>query len=317
MRFRRYHFSILKRTGAQTLLWVFCLVVARTSLAEELAGDAGVPDVNAEIRDSGPTDSAEPLTKEKEPLPETVPADEDDPVLEPYVPGMALPGADIDHPMINEDEFEDVETDDGLPFAKGDMEPGAGLGVWGNSDVFILTLSGSFAYYVINQLAPGIELQYTVFFADEYEYPQSVTLLPFLKYVFLRQGVFLPFIVATGGREFQWAGSSDPTKGVKPTHGWIAGAGAGSYMAISQSVFLKIQFTFLYYWYDEPQVIGLDDSLFNETDIDGDEIALLNDGFKPCTDDDETCYIYYRRNDDKDVTSEPVYRFSLGLIFLF
>ncbi|MCP4605499.1 MAG: hypothetical protein GY847_34095 [Proteobacteria bacterium] len=216
-----------------------------------------------------------------------------------------------------QEDYEE-EIPDGLPFAKGDFEPGFLFGIWGDRDVFFLTVGGSFAYYVINRLAPGIELQYATYFSDMYDYPQSFAILPFLQFVILREGGFLPFITATGGREFQWDGSSNPTKGVKATHAWIAGGGGGLYIRIWKAFFFRIQFSVLYYWYDKTKVIALDDDLFTETDSEtGETIAVLDEDFKPCGPGPEQCYVYSKSDDTKDIDGEPIYFLTFGPTFFF
>ena len=65
------------------------------------------------------------------------------------------------------------------------MEPAFGLGAWGGGGVFTLSVGGSFAYYVLNGFAPGLQVDYEITFSD-LKYPQIYTLLTFLKPVFYR-----------------------------------------------------------------------------------------------------------------------------------
>ncbi len=199
--------------------------------------DAGAP----EPADAG---APEPVVAEESVL--------EEPVLEePFVPDVEL----------EDDEYDDYDDDalqealdnlpDGKPFAKGDIELGLGLGGYGSGGTFNLAIGGAFAYYVVNRLAPGIDLGYTHIFSDELEYPESFTTLPFLKFVILRSTKFAPYLILTGGRNFQWGGTDDPDKGYAAVSAWILGGGAGAHIGIGQHVALKIQLLALYYWYDE------------------------------------------------------------------
>lgn len=204
---------------------------------DEVSPDAGVP----ESADAGEPEPEEPEPEEAE-----------EPVLdEPFVPDV----------KIEDDSYDDYDDDalqealdnlpDGKPFAKGDIELGLGLGAYGYSGYFQLAIGGAFAYYVVNRLAPGIDLSYTHVFSSELEYPESLTVLPFLKFVIVRSTRFAPYLVLTGGRNFQWGGTDDPDKGYTAVGSWILGGGAGAHIGMGQHVALKLQLLALYYWYDE------------------------------------------------------------------
>jgi len=207
-------------------------------------------------------DSAVEETPTEEAAAEETPAEEE-PEIEPFVPGIGVPEEDT-VPYDDQLEEEDPHVDDGKPFAKGDIELGLGLGGFGSSEYFVLSVGGSFAYYVVNRLAPGIDINYMHVFSDDYEYPDSFTLLPFLKFVIIRSAKFAPYLIAAGGREFQWGGSTNPIKGIREADAWILGGGAGAHIGLGEHFALKLQLLALYYWYDDQKVIGVKDSEFGE-----------------------------------------------------
>ncbi len=206
---------------------------------DEVSPDAGAP----EPADAG---APEPVVAEEPVL--------EEPVLEePFVPDVELEDDEYDDYDDDDDALQDALDDlpDGKPFAKGDIELGLNLGAYGYSGYFQLAIGGAFAYYVVNRLAPGIDLSYTHVFSSELEYPESFTALPFLKFVIVRSTRFAPYLILTGGRNFQWGGTDDPDKGYTAVGSWILGGGAGAHIGMGQHVALKLQLLALYYWYDE------------------------------------------------------------------
>ena len=128
---------------------------------DEVSPDAGVPES---------ADAGEPEPAEAE---EPEPAEAEEPVLEePFVPDVEL--EDDDDYGYEDDALQEALDDlpDGKPFAKGDIELGLGLGGYGSGDYFQLTIGGAFAYYVVNRLAPGIDLSYLTTFLP-YQQPQD------------------------------------------------------------------------------------------------------------------------------------------------
>jgi hypothetical protein len=154
------------------------------------------------------------------------------------------------------------EEEEDLPFAKGDMEAGLGFGLAGNGDVFYLGVGLEYAYYVIDRLAPGISLLYTHIFSDqEYtsgnssfsiEYPDSFRILPFLKFVIMRSRSVAPYIIVTGGYEFEWGGDTAVNAG-------ILGGGAGVHVGLGKHVAINIELLGLHYWYEETKIYGFTD----------------------------------------------------------
>jgi hypothetical protein len=76
-------------------------------------------------------------------------------------------------------------------------------------------------------------------------------LLPFLKFVVLRSQKFAPYLIVTGGREFQWGGTDNPAKGYSAVGSWLAGGGAGAHIGVGAHLAIKLQILALYCWYDE------------------------------------------------------------------
>lgn len=152
--------------------------------------------------------------------------------------------------LTEEPTMEELPVVDDRPFGRGAMEISASLGGAGWGGDFTLSIGASFAYYVINGLAPGLDVQYETTFSD-LEYPQSFTLLPFIKYVFYRSIRFSPYVVVAGGREFQWAGTDNPAKGYSAIDSWIVGGGPGVNIGLNRRFGLSIEVLFLYYFFDE------------------------------------------------------------------
>ena len=201
------------------------------------APDAGVEE---ETPDAGVAGETPVVAAEEEPVETGV---------EPWVP-EAEEAADAAYEEALREAYEEALAYDDRPFGKGAMELGFGLGGWGGGGDFTLSVGAAFAYYVVNGLAPGLQIDYQTTFSD-FEYPQSFTLLPFLKYVFYRSHSFSPFLVVAGGREFQWAGTDDPDKGYAAIGSWIAGGGPGVHIGFGRRFGLSIQVLFLYYFFDE------------------------------------------------------------------
>lgn len=271
---------------------------------DEVSPDAGVP----ESADAG------------EPEPEEV----EEPVLEePFVPDVEIEDDAYDDDDYQDDALQEAldNLPDGKPFAKGDIELGLGLGAGGSGDYFQLSVGGAFAYYVVNRLAPGIDLHYTHIFSSDWEYPDSFTVLPFLKFVMLRSTKFAPYLILAGGRDFQWGGSDDWGKGVQAMAAWILGGGAGAHIGLGRHVALKIQLLALYYWYDETKIVGVDDSWYNdELPETGEQVALIDENDKPCDEGQEGCNSYLSKSNDAGKDRDGKLFFpviSIGIAFMF
>jgi hypothetical protein len=231
--------------------------------------------------------------------------------LEPFVPpassspaqdGVPRDGAYEDEVQPGQEEPADTD-----PFAQGDMEPGLGIGGYGNGTDFYLGVSASFDYYVIARLAPGLEVQYTTIFSD-YDYPDSITLLPFVKFVIMRSTRFAPYILVMGGREFQWGGSDN-------ADAWIFGGGVGAFIGIADFSGVRfgigVELRVLYYWYDKTKVYGYKDSLVKKDEL-GNEYLDSPPG----------CNVHLScpviPSDEKDKSSELFFPLiSVGPAFLF
>jgi hypothetical protein len=183
---------------------------------------------------------------------------------------------EVDLSAFDEYEEEPVST----RFAKGAMEAGLGFGLAGSGDEFYLGVGGKFAYYVVNRLAPGIDLQYTHIFSDAlisetltYDYPDSFRLLPFLKFVVLETKNVAPYLMIAGGYEFQWGSEFAVGAG-------IIGGGGGVNVVLGDHVAINIELLGLHYWYEETRIYGFEDStLYRGTGaFDGERYRPLGSG---------------------------------------
>jgi hypothetical protein len=218
-----------------------------------------------------------------------------------------------------------ADLPDGKPFAKGDMEPGLGLSFAGYDSSYYMMIGASFAYYVVNRFAPGLEVSYGTDFGSA-DMPDSVTLLPFAKFVILRSSKFAPYLIALAGREFEF-------QGYNAIHSWIVGGGVGAHVGLGEHFSLKIEVTFQHHWYDDPRIRGYDDDRLykDETgnkypcpsgvacgDLAGWTTAEATDGtaclVDPANPDVYTC----AERDKKDLTHEWIFPIiSLGMAFSF
>jgi len=183
------------------------------------------------------------------------------------------------------------------------MEIGAGIGLGLGGTDMVLAVGGLFAYYVVDGLAPGLEVDYTTVFSDQWEYPDTLRTLPFLKWVVYRSRIVSPYVVAMGGREFQW-GEGDPVDA------WIAGGGGGVHIGVGDHVAIKIQLLALYYWYDSRRVYGYDDRELATDPASGDQ-------YFPDTCDASGC-LFLDGEDEADVDAELLFPLlSVGVAILF
>ena len=154
----------------------------------------------------------------------------------------------------------DNRDDQGKPYGKGDMELAIGLGgsSSGYDSGFTLSASAIFAYYVINRLAPGMEIDYLATFGDV-KYPQSITLFPFVKFVLLRSLRFAPYLLVGGGRTLEWGGANPEINantgalhGFSPVSSWVTGIGGGAMIGIGSRARLQLQLLAMHRVYDSP-----------------------------------------------------------------
>lgn len=212
---------------------------------EEPSGESG--DVEAEPSEIPAEEPAGATGAEPEP-------EEGGGEVEAWLPPPQEPPEEYDSGATFDDNIGPVDT---LPFAKGDMELGFGLGGWGGNGYFSLAVGASFAYYVVPRLAPGLSIEYQTIFGD-LEYPQSLTTLPFLKFVLIRSRAFAPYLVAAAGRDFQWAGTDNPENGYAAVGSWIVGGGVGAHIGMGANFALNLEVLFLYYFFDETVIIAGD-----------------------------------------------------------
>lgn len=185
---------------------------------------------------------------------------------EPEQVTAAAPPPEPVTPQVDESLFPDAkEEEQRLPFAKGDMEAGFGLGLAGDGRETYLGVSGRYAYYIINRFAPGIDIQYTHIFVDEslgYDYPQSLVLLPFAKFVITRKNV-APFIKATFGYNIEWGVDH-------AVNAWIVGFGGGVHIRVGKMFAINLELTALHYWYSNTKIYWYKDSeVYSEVETGG------------------------------------------------
>lgn len=141
-----------------------------------------------------------------------------------------------------------------LMYAKGDMDASLGFSLAGDGNVNYLGFTAKFAYYVMDRLAPGLDLRYTNVIGEsktEYGYPDAITLLPLLKFVLSRKQV-APYIFATGGYEWQWGAKSS-------ANAWVLGLGGGVNVSVSKHVMINIELSALHYWYTKKKIYWYND----------------------------------------------------------
>jgi hypothetical protein len=140
-------------------------------------------------------------------------------------------------------------------FAPGTHEAALGLATAGSGDYFYFGASGLYAHYVIKGLAPGIEVQYAHVFSD-YDYPDSLSLMPFLKYAFSISETVAPYLLLGGGRQFEWG----VKEAFRAADSWFLGGGIGAHIGLGAQWAIKLQVLFLHHWYDGTKVYGSRDS---------------------------------------------------------
>ena len=206
----------------------------RVTAQEEGSEEAG------EEEGEGDGDPAESVAEEEgEPEEGEPDLSEEEPELDdPFVPGMEEPVIEDDGDYYGEGP-EEAELPDFRPYGKGEMGLSIMLGAGGLGDYFTLSIGASFEYYVIARLAPGLMIIYSATWGD-YEYPQSLWTMPFLKFVLIRSNKFAPYIIAGAGRDFEWGGTDDPTKGYKAVSSWFGGPGGGAHIGIGAHVRLNL-----------------------------------------------------------------------------
>ena len=201
------------------------------------------------------------------------------------------------------------------------LEPSFGLGISSWDDTYTMLISAAVGYYVLDWLQPGLELAYVTDFGSS-NYPDSFRMLPFLKFVLMRGRSFAPYVMAAGGREWQWAGDY-------PVDAWIVGPGIGTYIGAGKKVVINIEVLFLHYWYDDPRVVGYpDDSLYQADNGNSyfcpDSECDLDDWVVPPSDDSLLCdslisgTCVEQADDKKDRDREwifPIITLGVGILF--
>lgn len=265
--------------------------------------------------DSKETDAAEVNSKEGKPLfiQDVDPSDSE-------TEDATAPTFSEEAPVVS-DTTEQTEPDsDGL-YSKGSMEFGFGLGFYGSGDDFATEISALYDYYFVNRLAAGLKLEYGTVVSDSYDYPQSLSVFPFLKFILLKGKKFMPYVIAGPGREFQFAGAKDDVSGQIATSAWFVDVGLGANIKISRRFFVQLQLDLQYKWWDETRIYGYDDHRFKDVPTD-DEQGFFPNRPESCYDPllyDETCGYPILDSDDADDKDGELFfpLIQIGFIVLF
>ena len=113
------------------------------------------------------------------------------------------------------------------PFEQGTMNLGLIFGLSAGAETSI-TVGGRFGYYVLPGLEPGIEVD-TTFGSDR---ATTLSLMPYLRWVFLRSYALSPYLKAQGGRWFIFSGYDDLT---------ALGGGGGLVIFLNRMVGLQVE----------------------------------------------------------------------------
>ena len=79
-----------------------------------------------------------------------------------------------------------------------------------------------------------------------YDYPESMTFLPFVKYVVTQKRV-APYLFVTGGYEVEWGADN-------ATNAWILGLGGGVHIRVAERFTVNVELGALHYWYANKKV---------------------------------------------------------------
>ncbi|MCP4677130.1 MAG: hypothetical protein GY854_16775 [Deltaproteobacteria bacterium] len=309
----------IRRVIVLGLLFVACLVAFSGQAQESETGgdesaatdpaktDAG-PESDSDV-DAGPEDDA---VTDGDAGPEedggavAVVGEEE---LEPSIPDKEEPDE------IDESQFPDMdeELEEDLPFNKGMWEIGPILAMAGSSDYFYLGVGALFDYFVMDRLAPGIELTYThLFLSQDYGYsePHTLTAMPFLKFMIMRSWSVSPYILVAGAYQHEWGSDF-------AVSGWGIGGGGGVYVFFSKRVALNIRLLFLYYWYSDKKVYLYNDDVFATAEKDPNTDEETGEWYFEREENGQTIR-YYKSDDVKDRKSEPVFPLiSFGISIFF
>ncbi|MBN2344327.1 MAG: hypothetical protein JXX29_23530 [Deltaproteobacteria bacterium] len=217
--------------------------------------DSAAP--NPEMVEFQSTEPAAPAALQEDPLDE---AETNDTLA---VIGAATPASsEAEAPQVTAAQADvPLDVNDMLeqfrPYGQGDMELSIGIGGSGAGGGFTLSASALFAYYVVNRLAPGLEIDYLARWGDV-KYPQSFTLFPFLKFVLIRSHQFAPYLLVGGGRTMAWGGGdgivdseTGDFSGIKAVGSWVTGMGGGFMIGIGARMRIQIQLLAMHRVYDE------------------------------------------------------------------
>lgn len=249
-----------------------------TSLSETTDEIQPTPDTTPDVSTTAPVEAVTDTNESPEATPETP---SETPEMPVYVPEevqnaqaaddtvsedplnpeetqatLTTIGADTTNVNVDTDTAAENLIDRLKPFRKGDKELAIGLGGSGYTDGFSFIASAVFAYYVINRLAPGLHIDYQATFGDV-DYPQQLTIFPFVKFVLLRSARIAPYLLAGAGRTMAWAGadpelntSTGEFYGYEAVSSWTLGMGGGVMIGLGKRARLQIELLAIHSIYD-------------------------------------------------------------------
>ncbi len=113
------------------------------------------------------------------------------------------------------------------PFEQGTMNLGLLIGFSAGVET-AFSIGGRFGYFVLPGLEPGLEVDAT-FGSSQ---PTTLSLMPYLRWVFLRSYALSPYLKAQGGRWFIFSGNDDLT---------ALGGGGGLVIFLNRMVGLQLE----------------------------------------------------------------------------
>lgn len=114
-----------------------------------------------------------------------------------------------------------------LPFEQGTMNLGLLLGLSAGAETSF-TVGGRFGYFVLPGLEPGLEVDAT-FGSSQ---PTTLSVMPYLRWVFLQSYALSPYLKAQGGRWFIFSGHDDLT---------ALGGGGGLVVFLNRTIGLQLE----------------------------------------------------------------------------
>lgn len=249
--------------AATALVALLFVLAPRPAAAQQADTDTAAPPPAAKAETADTTKPADSETEPASTDPTVAPAPPALPAAEPAPAATSEPAAPAKptRPPVFAEELEEELPPPQPPisrgFVPGTHEAALGLATAGSGDYFYFGASALYAYYVVKGLAPGIEVQYAHIFSDE-DYPDAMSLMPFLKYAFTMSETVAPYLLLGGGRQFEWGVDESFHK----ADSWFLSGGIGAHIGLGEQWAIKIQVLFNHHWYDGTKVYQRPDKEF-------------------------------------------------------